>query len=177
MNNKNVNIPNYTNSLLASGKLMSVDELLSNKAQNIHNQIYNLSKKKYIADHPEYSDDKYTWSEMPANDWLDCPSIIVISKVWPFKSKKIDISKYWKEINKYLKNNEDNWWYNTPTQENSNDSEITKIDYVNGNVKMESKMEGTQITVPFNEVGPYTPMNDKKCTLIDTFGQITPYQV
>lgn len=177
MNNKIISQPDYTNSLLASGKLMSVNELLSDKAQSIHNQLFKLAKYYYIKDHSEYNENNYTWNESPANDWLDCPSVVVISKVWPFISKKIDLSKYWKSSNKYLKNNEDNWWYAVPTEENTNDNEITAIDYVNGNVTMKSKQEGTTIKVPFNEVGPYTPINDEECSLSNTFSQITPYQL
>ncbi len=154
-------------SLIPSEKyLQSMSELISNKADDIHAQLYQIALDKWLADHEEYREG-HTIRELKTKDLTEAPSILIVSNKWPFNRKTESLREYWD--NSFFNINSSSWEDVYIDEESMTDAEIVHIDYVNGKVKMESKLTGHSFYMPFNRVNGDTPINEEKCTIIGTF--------
>lgn len=164
MTKKNIT---YDSLVPSESFLQTSAEFVSSKVEDIHKQAYDIAMSRWIEDHQEYKEG-YTMTEIRKKDFTEAPSILVTSSKYPFSKKVFQLKDYWEGIT-FFKRKENQWINLQIDEEGVNDAEIVSIDYVNGKVKMESKMSGNKFDVPFNQVNKDTPLNDDKMSLTNTF--------
>lgn len=126
--------------------IVTVDEMLNNKYDNVHHQMYTHALSKYFS-YTGIDETSYKTVEIPAA-YYDTPSKVqLIEKSFPYKRKTIDLSPYWetykfKESVSYIKL--DDMTMST--------SEVKYRDYVRGVAELQSRMTGVKYKVKLNEV-------------------------
>lgn len=167
MINKNIRQVTYDSLVPSESFLQSSSEFVSSKVEDIHKQAYDIAMSRWIEDHQEYKEG-YNITEIRKKDFTEAPSILVASSKYPFTKKVFQLKDYWEGIT-FFKRKENQWINLQIDEEGVRDAEIVSIDYVNGKVKMESKMSGNNFDVQFNQVSKDTPLNDDKMGLTNTF--------
>lgn len=157
----------YDSLIPSESYLQTSSELVSGKAEDIHQQAYDIALSNWLQDHKEYKEG-HTITEIRKKDFTEAPSILVTSSKYPFKKKTFSLKEYWKEIT-FSKRKENQWKEMQVDEEGIEDAQIVHIDYVRGKVKMESKMTGNEIEVGLDAINAYTPVDDDKMGLTNTF--------
>lgn len=155
----------YSQIIPSGNALLSCDEYLSNKCEDIHKQVYDEAIMKFLTSNPEYSG--YDIQEIRNKDWKTAPHILLTSTKFPFKRKQMSLENYWDMS--FMKNVSSSWEDIITDEDSMIDAEITSIDYVNGKVNMTSKLTGNEFQVGFDRLNENTKVNDDACTLIGSF--------
>ena len=95
--------------------------------------------------------------EKPQNEYYLPSSIIIYEKKYPYKKKIVDLSPYWSNYNDHSDINIEDIKY---TNEELRDAHIENIDYINGTVKIYSKMRDQEYTVNTRYINENTIIND-----------------
>lgn len=157
----------YDSLIPSDSYLQSSSELVSRKAEDIHQQAYDIALSGWLKDHEEYREG-YSIAEIRKKDFTEAPSILVTSSKYPFKKKTFSLKEYWDGIT-FSKRKENKWKELQVDEEGIGDAEIVHIDYVRGKVKMMSKMTGNEFEVGLSNINADTPVNDDKMGLTNTF--------
>lgn len=126
--------------------ILSVDEVLNSKYDDVHHQMYVHALSKYFS-YSGVDDNLYKTIEIPSS-YYDTPSRVqLIEKSFPYKRKTIDLTPYWesykfKESSSYVKL--DDMTMAT--------SEVKYRDYVRGIAELQSRMTGVKYRVKLKDV-------------------------
>ncbi len=129
----------------------SINDIISDTNEKKHDLLLNAALDKL------WSSGIYDWTYIYTQDDLDiiehrdksykkAPVCIFRTKKFPYKQWKVDMDPYWN--NTYIKHYDDVTTINFNNYEDK-DKKVTYADYVNGKVKMESKLNGTTEYVSF----------------------------
>ena len=128
-----------------------IDELnlIMNKTnQYIINDILNIMTNNYINNHKIV--------ELKNNEYDKPSKIIIYKSKYPYEKKLVDLTSYWDrhyQLNKKPYNNI------KLLDENINDSIITSINYVSGEVEMYSKINDLKFNIDINRINENTEIN------------------
>lgn len=156
----------YSTFVPSDNCILSINEYNDDKIQDIHNQLYEQALESYLKDHPEMNG--WSFKEIKPTNWKDAPYVICTSYKYPFEHKKIHLKKYWTNLN-FLNERSNSANDMILNDENYNDAEVIKIDYVNGKAKIRTKILQNEYEVPFSKLNENTMISDDYCTLNNTF--------
>ena len=144
--------------MVYENKPTSVSELLSDRNNKVHEELFNDAISKYINKIGEdiltfYEKNKVI--ELKGDEYWKPSSIMILSKIYDKKLHKfnkqiVDLTPYW---NTELINKNHNIVKDTT-------SEIIYIDYVKGKVTIKSKRTGNTKKINFNEIDPNMEISD-----------------
>lgn len=162
----------YSQIVPSENTLLSYNEYINGKCEDIHNQIYLKSLDKFIELNPKYSIN-YSFVEIKNKDWKKPSKVILINKKYPFEKKTINLDNYWDAS--FVKEKSSSFENLIIDEDTIKDAEIIFIDYTKGNVTMRSKFTQKEFIVPFSRINGDTKINDEKCTLKGTFTYMTNF--
>lgn len=140
-----MNMKNILDNQLDSSTRISVNEILSDKPDQIHKALYNRALEKFKSKH-SLSDSEYKFVEVidNAKEYYEFSSVLVVSKIYPFTKKTYSLEKYW-----------DNYQF-TDSIENVIDEsynyEILEKNYINGTAIVLKKDTGEKIELRFSQL-------------------------
>lgn len=151
------NVKSYNKMMYNSGPV-SFSDFIADKPDKIHNQLYRNALQKYLVEHPEYALYKsaYHFVEIKNTEYWQPSYVNIISKRPPHTRNKVWLDSYWC---KYQDKNKENYSYTYIDEDTIKDARIIYINYVTGEVEMESKFTGVKFKVPFNKVNNETPLS------------------
>ena len=151
------NVSNYNRMLYNSGPI-SFSDAVAEKPDKIHQQLYRDALQKYFVEHPEYSlyRSAYHFIEIKNNEYWQPSYVNIISKRPPHKRNKVWLDPYWCEYQNKKKNN---YSYTYIDEDSIKDARIIYINYITGEVEMESKLTGVKFKVPFSQIDENTPLS------------------
>lgn len=180
MNDSNI-IKQY-NDLVYDSRPVSLTEFMSNKYNIVHQQLFDDAITSYLKDNhnvlyndisEEIAEDiaikmfkqQNKIIEIKGSEYWMPSSILIITKKFPYKKKRVDLTKYW---NLYQEHSDKNYNDIKVSPENMKDSEVFYIDYVNGIAHMRSRLNNVEFEVPFEYLNNETKVADDY-TLSNTF--------
>lgn len=140
-----MNMKNILDNQLDSSTRISVNEILSDKPDQIHKALYNRALEKFKSQYG-LSDSEYKFVEVidNAKEYYEFSSVLVVSKIYPFTKKTYSLEKYW-----------DNYQF-TDSIENVIDEsynyEILEKNYINGTAIVLKKDTGEKIELRFSQL-------------------------
>lgn len=176
------NIIKQYNDLVYDSRPVSLAEFMSNKYNIVHQQLFDDAITAYLKDNSDvlYNDiseeiaediaikmfkQQNKIIEIKGSEYWMPSSILIITKKFPYKKKRVDLTKYW---NLYQKHSDKNYNDIKVSIENIKDSEVFYIDYVNGIAYMRSRLNNIEFEVPFEYLNNETKVADDY-TLSNTF--------
>lgn len=154
----------------------SVSEVVSNKYDIIHKNLFNDALESYYyANQEKYSDaptfekflENFKIIELKSEDYNEPSFVLISTKKFPFKQEKINLAEYWNpyqfgESNKDV----DNLMVDEDTLI---DAKLIYINYANGKCKFRSKFTGKEFWTTIDYITRQTNIDIDEMTLEDTF--------
>ena len=146
------------NKMLYDSKPVRFDEFITNKYDKIHHQLYEDALQKFILSLGDEScktirdfKKKYNIIEFKNDEYWQPSSIVYITKTYPFKKHRVDLTEYW---NFYQEHKDDVFTNIKFFEENQDVSnfELINIDYIKGLVQLRDKLNFREFWVPFNKI-------------------------
>ncbi|MBO5005465.1 MAG: hypothetical protein J6D03_09595 [Clostridia bacterium] len=165
----NENIKRYDKMLYDSGPI-SFTDFIADKPDKVHNQLYRDALQKYLVEHPELNIYKsaYHFIEIKNTEYWQPSYVNIISKRPPHRRNKVWLDSYWcKYQNKYG----DNYTYTYIDNDSMIDARVISINYVAGEVEMQSKLTGVKFKIPFNKLDDTTPLSPDFLENDNTFSE------
>lgn len=138
---------------------VTYNNYVSDKYNIIHNKLYEDALNKYLKEEYQKLNDeeitfedyksKFNFIELKDKEYF-LPSIVIIKEIeYPFKSKKIDLSKYWNQYEESIITKKFNNEFYTDDID-INHYEIIYINNVQNTVKLQNKITGKIIYKDLN---------------------------
>lgn len=145
---------------------VTVSDVINNKQDDIHSQMYNSALSLYMS-YAGLSDDDYRFVELRSSYFDDPSRVQVISKSYPYKRKTVDLTPWWGEYDfkdrmSYLKIDEDDMTVKT--------AEIVYKNYVTGEAELYSRYSGKKFKVDMKDIPNDVKEIDDSLNMRHTFG-------
>lgn len=145
-------------------------DYISDKDENVHNQLYNSALKSYLNDNDLNNDEylsSHIFNEIKNKEYWMPSKVIIKSIQEPYITKIVDLEKYWDnyEFNESFKKINDDFYQD---KEDINAFLIIYIDYINGRIKLKNKNSGKIIWKDIKYMSDI-PIDKDSITLKDTF--------
>lgn len=158
-------ITNYSTLSNDNGPI-SLNDYISNKYDNIHNELYIKALAAYFGN----KINEYKLIEIKNKEWYLPSKVYVIKRDMSEEPFTYDLTPHW---NNYQFNNDSKSIDDILIDDYSTkDAEAVYIDYLKGKVKMKSKLTGVEFWIPFDYVNSYTKINKERLTLHNTFSNL-----
>lgn len=137
---------NFSSQLNQKQPIVTVGEIIINKYDDIHKQMYTHALEKYFA-YAGITPDEYRTLELPSSYYESPSRVQLIEKTFPYKRKVVDLTPFWedykfKESMSYLKI--DDMTMLT--------AEVKYRDYVRDIAEVESRMTGKRYKVHLKDI-------------------------
>lgn len=162
------------NEMLYDSRPVKVSELVSDKNNKVHKELYIDALTKFAKSRNFTLDelfDNYKVIEIKNNEYWEPSSIVILSKKIDYKSgfftkEKIDLAPYWNNILSFY--NKTHTKIKISKDDNINDYVLTDINYVNGNATLKSKISDKEIIIDFDHIDNNIKVDDNM-KLTNTF--------
>ena len=137
-------------------------------ARLVYNKLTEINKKlkdELLVEISKHFNMNHRTIEIKNSEYHLASSILIISKVSPYKRRYVNLAQWWN--NKY-KTNKASFEDIKISKENILDSEVIEVNYVNGKAKLYSKNIDTIFEVPFEYLNENSVISDEM-TLTNTF--------
>lgn len=149
-------------SLMYPNGPVSVDSLLSNKSNDIHQQIFENAISEFFKEHKELDRENYQCIEIKSQEYWMPSQIILVSKNYPFKKTKHSLQKYWNTS--YIDKHNKTYQKLYIDDDTLKDASLVYIDYVADRAKLKSRMTGVEFSVPLERINRETPISEEYST-------------
>lgn len=155
---------NFSSQINQRTPTATVDDIVNNRYDNVHRQLYAHALDRYFS-YAAISPDDYHTLELPSS-YFDSPSKVkLVRKEYPYKSKVIDLTPYWEEYK----------FSNDTLQvmiddDTVNSAEIKYKDYVRGTAEMQSRLTGVKFNISLKDVNDNMNEYPDEHTVNQTFG-------
>ena len=125
-------------------------------------EINNILKTKLRVEAYKQFNSNHKVIEIKNSEYWKSSSIIIISKIAPYRKKIVNLSEWWNS--NYYNINGHNYKDISEiklTKENLLDSEVIELNYISGKAKMYSKTNDITYEVPFSYLNENTVINDE----------------
>lgn len=154
----------------------SVSEVVSNKYDIIHKNLFNDALESYYyANQEKYSDaptfekflENFKIIELKSENYNAPSSVLISTKKFPFKQEKINLAEYWNPY-QFVESNKDldSLMVDKDTLV---DARLVYINYVSGKCKFRSKITGKEFWTTIDYITSQTNIDINEMTLEDTF--------
>lgn len=157
---------NYDTTMTSDGILTGIDNIINKRNEHIHIEAYNKAKENFLLKNPQYKE--YSWIEIRNDDWYKPSNAIIIQPIWPFSKKRINLDKYWPNMN--YDSTKNKWQDILISDGVPYDYEIVYIDYIKSKVKIRNRINDDIRWVDFDRLSK--DMNvSANFSLDDTFSK------
>lgn len=155
---------NYSDVLNAKNSPIQASELINNKRETIHENLYRMALDALILDIKEESETvvqfkkTHKFVEIKGDDYLKPSEVFIINTKYPYDKKKHDLKEYWNDIcESKIKKDISSLYLDEDTVKYA---ELMYIDYVNGKCKFRSKLNGEEFWTGLNYINENTLISD-----------------
>lgn len=166
---------NTYSSLIYSKSVSSVNDVVENKLLDIHNQLYELAKEKYIIEYITKAG--ITYENFMQNNIIvenrkfnyTEPSTMVIRNLETFKTETVDLTNYWPKYEFISK--PDSIIYTNPDLQSKGYNKLEYIDYARNLAIFKNSFTNTTYETSLKNISEKTNISDTLSTK-NTFSEI-----